>query len=139
VIRALSLSRPWTELVLRHGKDVENRRWATSYRGPLVIHGAKSWDYAWPQVAIEILGPDVYDLIPPSGETPTGYLGVVDLVDVCRVARESGRACECGPWAFEAQYHWRITNPRPFPEAIYGPGQMGLWTPPAQVLDLVST
>lgn len=139
MIRALSLSRPWTELVLRHDKNIENRRWATPYRGPLVIHGAKSWDYAWAQVASEILGPNVYDLIPSAGETATGYLGVVDLVDICRAARESGAPCECGPWAFEGQYHWQIANPRPFPEVIFGPGQMGLWEPPAQVLELVST
>src|SRR4051794_39259788 len=119
--RALSLSRPWTELVLRHGKDVENRRWNTPYRGLLVIHGAKSWDRSWGPLAAEILGDDIKMTIPPVGETSTGYLGVVDLVDVCR-ARENGTRCDCGPWAMEGQYHWLLANPRPFPEAQPGSG-----------------
>lgn len=43
-MKALSLSRPWDYAVLHLGKDVENRSWATNYRGRVFIHRARSWD-----------------------------------------------------------------------------------------------
>lgn len=129
-MRALSLSRPWTTLVLRHGKDVENRTWGTLYRGPLVIHGAMSFDRRAESWAIDVLGRS-----PISGherDHPTGLLGVVDLVGVCPV----GRPCDCGPWAMRMHAHWRLRNPRPFPEPIPCRGRLGLWTVPAELLPI---
>lgn len=38
---ALSIRQPWLWLILNFGKDVENRAWRTSYRGPLALHAAK--------------------------------------------------------------------------------------------------
>ncbi|MBL8866467.1 MAG: ASCH domain-containing protein, partial [Planctomycetia bacterium] len=39
---ALSIHQPWAHAILHFGKSVENRTWSTSYRGPLLIHAAKS-------------------------------------------------------------------------------------------------
>ena len=40
---ALSIRQPWAELIVRGHKDVENRTWRHSYRGPVLIHaGHKS-------------------------------------------------------------------------------------------------
>lgn len=41
-IRALSLWQPWAELVASGHKRIETRHWKTDYRGPLVIHAAKT-------------------------------------------------------------------------------------------------
>lgn len=43
-MRALSLTPPWTEAILSLGKRVENRQaWkGCSYRGPILLHAAKS-------------------------------------------------------------------------------------------------
>lgn len=50
-MKALSLSRPWPWTILHAGKRIENRsrkdgRMPTicRYRGPLLLHAAKSWD-----------------------------------------------------------------------------------------------
>lgn len=42
-MKALSIRQPWADAIIWHGKDVENRSWPTSYRGPVLIHAAKKW------------------------------------------------------------------------------------------------
>jgi hypothetical protein len=41
-MKALSIHQPWTWAILNAGKTVENRRWSTSQRGPLLIHASKT-------------------------------------------------------------------------------------------------
>lgn len=43
-MKALSVRQPWAWLIGKGWKDVENRSWATSYRGRLYIHASKSKD-----------------------------------------------------------------------------------------------
>lgn len=38
---ALSGRQPWWWAILHAGKRIENRRWNTSYRGPILLHAAK--------------------------------------------------------------------------------------------------
>jgi hypothetical protein len=38
---ALSIRQPWCWLILHAGKNIENRTWATKYRGPILIHASK--------------------------------------------------------------------------------------------------
>ena len=40
-VRALTVRQPWAWAIIYGGKDLENRRWRTSYRGPL-IHASKN-------------------------------------------------------------------------------------------------
>ncbi len=39
-IRILSLMQPYAWMVVHGGKNIENRRWNTSYRGPFLIHAS---------------------------------------------------------------------------------------------------
>jgi hypothetical protein len=39
---ALSLREPWLWAVLHFGKHIENRKWHTSYRGPVLLHASKT-------------------------------------------------------------------------------------------------
>jgi hypothetical protein len=54
VIPALTLYRPWPALILRAGKDIENRSWPTQYRGPLLLHAGQRWDHSAIELASEI-------------------------------------------------------------------------------------
>lgn len=45
-MKALSLWEPWATAIAIGAKKIETRGWATSYRGPLAIHAAKTKDYA---------------------------------------------------------------------------------------------
>lgn len=38
---ALSIRQPWAWLILRGGKDIENRDWPTKFRGRVLVHAAK--------------------------------------------------------------------------------------------------
>ena len=38
---ALSIRQPWAWLIVNGYKDVENRSWPTTYRGPVLIHAGK--------------------------------------------------------------------------------------------------
>lgn len=40
-MKTLSIRPPWCFAILNLGKRIENRRWKTSYRGPLLIHAGK--------------------------------------------------------------------------------------------------
>lgn len=40
-MKALSVRQPHASLIVIGMKDVENRHWSTSYRGPLLIHASK--------------------------------------------------------------------------------------------------
>lgn len=37
-MKALSIRQPWAWAILHAGKRIENRTWATRYRGPILIH-----------------------------------------------------------------------------------------------------
>lgn len=137
-MKALTLHRPWDQLVLRHGKPIENRVWSRSYRGPLLIHAGRAWDEAAVDMAADLLG--AIPFWPTPDRHPLGIVGVVDLVDVCSASVNSlwGLTCDCGPWAMPGQQHWRLANPRPFDQPIPCRGLQQLWTPPEDVLDMVA-
>lgn len=40
-IPCLSIQQPWTWLLAKGIKDIENREWSTSYRGPVLLHAGK--------------------------------------------------------------------------------------------------
>lgn len=40
-MKVLSIRQPWAWLIVNGGKDIENRKWSTKYRGPVLIHASK--------------------------------------------------------------------------------------------------
>lgn len=44
-IKALTISQPYASTIADGEKWIENRRWSTSYRGPLAIHAGKGTQY----------------------------------------------------------------------------------------------
>ena len=40
-MKAISIRQPWAWAIIYAGKTVENRNWATKYRGPILIHAAQ--------------------------------------------------------------------------------------------------
>ncbi len=42
--KALTIRQPWAWFIAQGFKDIENRTWATRYRGPLLIHAGKKYD-----------------------------------------------------------------------------------------------
>lgn len=44
-MKSLSIQQPWAWLIAKGLKPVENRTWSSAYRGPLLIHAGKKFDW----------------------------------------------------------------------------------------------
>jgi len=111
-VKALSIQQPWADLIVRGLKDVENRTWATTYRGPLLIHAGRALQKG--RTTFTLYGPEhEWDL--------GGIIGMVDLVD-CVTDSKS-------PWAAPGRTHFVVANPRRVP---FHPvkGMLGLFEVP---------
>jgi hypothetical protein len=123
--RALSVLQPWAALIVAGHKDIENRSWSTTYRGPILIHaGVRRDEEAFAMglasgviagVAADVDG--VAEKIAPHVRHG-GIVGVADLVDVVRHHHSR--------WAVGNAWHWVLTNARPLPFAPCR-GQLGLF------------
>lgn len=110
-MRCLSVRQPWASLIVAGHKTIENRTWATTHRGPLLIHAAKR----------PVLDADTHGLLTrdeiaalPRG----GIIGVVNVVD-CVDASDD-------PW-FMGPIGWILQGARALPfEACAG--RLGLFS-----------
>ena len=82
-VKALTIRQPWAWAVVYAGKDVENRRWQTSYRGPLLIHAAKEDDPAGiARVLWTMADPEAFEQPRAAFETRGAIIGVAYLADI---------------------------------------------------------
>lgn len=86
---ALSTRQPWAWLIVNGFKPIENRTWATPFRGPLLIHAGKTMRPAEYEAALlfveEFVDPDLVHQVPDMTELALGGLvGVVRMVDCVR-------------------------------------------------------
>jgi hypothetical protein len=125
--RALSIRQPWTDLLLSGEKRVENRTWSTAWRGELVLHAGKQQDPRGRKLAAE------RGIVLPAPQTGA-YLGCARLVDV-----HPDAGCCREVWGEPDCWHWVVTNPRRFAEPIAGLGKLGLYRPPLNVIEAITT
>lgn len=130
-MKALSLWQPWATLIAIGAKQYETRSWATAYRGPLVIHAAKSNEglacISQPPFRLALAGQHWNHV----NDIPRGVaLCIVDLVDCIRTEKlhsylsEQERAF--GDYS-DGRYAWSLINVRPFNAPIPMRGAQGLF------------
>jgi len=119
---ALSLRQPWAWLVVHGGKDVENRRWSTRFRGEFLVHAAKGmtadeYDGAVSFVAgVRGFGWDeaAAFLPTPKALVRGGIIGRARLVDVippCCPGEFVVADCACGhPWHMGQQFGFVLAD-----------------------------
>jgi hypothetical protein len=133
---ALSIRQPWASLILKCGKDIENRTWSTRYRGRILIHAAKGMtrgehmdaimfavdaikrDSAKASFTTRVKLKDLgfnYEHLPRGG-----IIGSVEIVD-CVQESES-------PW-FVGPYGFVLRDPQPLPFREFK-GQLGFFEVP---------
>lgn len=125
-IPALSLRQPFAWAILHAGKTIENRTWATRYRGRIRIHAAKTWDddgEAW-LVHAGILAPN-YFVCRDRGELGA-YVGEVTVTNC--IPYDAPLAAAENPWAF-GPWCWVLADPAAYPEPIPGRGYPSLYLP----------
>ena len=121
-MRAITIHQPWAWAIVSGAKRVENRTWATRYRGPLLIHAGKSTRslHCWPT------GIDP----PPSCEFVFGaLLGTVDLVDCVPLDDVADDPFAAGPWC------WVLESPQALALPIPYPGRQGLFVVPEERIE----
>lgn len=116
--RAISIQQPWSLLIVKGHKDIENRDWSTRYRGPVLIHAGRKIDEDAFGV-IRKIDPAAYDAIP---KTRMGYQigGIVGIADIVDCVTESA-----SPWFF-GRFGFVLANARPLPITPV-PGQLGFF------------
>lgn len=74
-VRAISLWQPWASAIARGAKRIETRSWSTRYRGPLLIHAART-TVGLALARQTIMGSFLYQAF-----TPTEHASVRDAID----------------------------------------------------------
>lgn len=139
---ALTLWRPWTacftDLPPECAKRIENRGWVTRYRGDVWLHAGKKFDEDAIDTIEEIVPAKHWPTMVRADQHPTGVVAVAELVGVCtEMLSESGfyggPDCDCGPWAFPGEAHWKFANVRKLATPVPCRGAQQLWALPPDV------
>jgi ASCH domain len=122
-MKVIVIRQPWAWLIVNGYKDIENRSWATKYRGPLLIQ-ASARKPSKPELkyflayarkrGVEL--PDEFDL--------GGIVGMVRLDDCVEKSRSK--------W-FGGPVGWILSKPKRL-LFVAMKGQLGLFNPPLKVL-----
>lgn len=110
-MKALSIQQPWASLIAGGFKDVENRSWPTTFRGPFLIHAGKREDVEglmwlcnnWESVSMTRAGRDLLDRGVSKRLPRGGIIGIAEITD-CVQRSDS-------PW-FGGPYGFIIANAR---------------------------
>lgn len=118
----LSVRQPWADLIVDGVKDVENRRWSTTFRGAVLIHAARRIEQDDVGRVRRDLG-----LAPEQEYRPvTGaILGMTRIVDC--VSRHPSRFFS-GPYGFVLEDSVRFERPIPYR------GRLGFFPVPVEVI-----
>ena len=115
-MKTLSIRQPWAWAIIFAGKTIENRSWATSYRGPLLIHASRGMtkrEYNDFRDFVDgipgfIKGIPGVEIPAPASLAHGGIIGRVRLVDCVEDANTSS------PWFF-GPYGFVLKDPEPLP------------------------
>lgn len=118
-MKVISLRQPWATLVVVNRKRIETRSWATTYRGPLLIHAGKKFMEG---VEPSFQDPFFSDLVAIYGIRLPGFpfgaiIGKVEMVGCYKIG---GKTAEVNIYdeAIPAWVHYEI--PPPEPELSFG-------------------
>jgi len=123
MIRALTIRQPWAAAIAYADKRVENRVWATAYRGPVLIHAGKAMDRRH--------GPMVASV------TRGLQLDLGAVLAVARITDCHEDDGECTPWSQAGHFHFVLDEVTALPLPIPWDGTQRLWTPPSVLMDRV--
>jgi hypothetical protein len=141
---ALSLRQPWLWAIFELGKDIENRRWNTTYRGHVWLHAAKG---CTTDEAMDALGwmTERRLMKPMDARWPGlervergGICGVAEIYDVlrprCRELWDGPleHGAPAAPWHMPEQWGFCLRNVTRI-ELVPCKGALGLFRLPADV------
>jgi hypothetical protein len=109
-MKAISLQQPWAWLMVNGHKDIENRKWTTSLRGPVLVHASKTFDHESVYLIQDILE-ELYQAGDFKVTLPEKFDigGIVGMFNITQVVTESDN-----PWFF-GPYGFVVKEARPLP------------------------
>ncbi len=129
-MKALSIRQPWAWLITQGFKDIENRTWATKFRGQFLIHASKGMtkvEYEDTKYYIADIAPDIvlpqYDLLERGG--------VVGMATLTNCVANSGSI-----WHQPNCWGFALADVQPLP-FIACKGALNFFSPPQDVTDQV--
>lgn len=115
-IKVLSLRQPWAWLMLEASppKDIENRVWTTSYRGPVAVHASKGMtedEYYDADEFARLVDPSI--TLPPMEALVRGAIvGAFTVLDVLRpIGTLESRWTPELRWRIPGQFGWKVERP----------------------------
>lgn len=108
-IKVLSIRQPWAWLILNAGKDLENRKWKTKFRGRFLIHAAKGMTKKeYEECKLWVIANIEYGLDLVRNKLPCyeqfergGIVGEATIIDCIDIENGAlGRRWFMGPYAF---------------------------------------
>lgn len=125
-MRALSIKQPWAWCIVNGIKDIENRTWKTSYRGPVLIHASRQFDEGFDWKGFKWICEQQNIKRPLIQEFLKGYIiGQAELID-CVDSHPS--SWFTGPWGFV------LGSPKAFKDPIPYRGMLGIFNIPDRVV-----
>lgn len=123
-MKCLSIKQPWATAFVSGPKTFENRSWATSLRGPMLVHASASPDRGHALDFCRIYWREC----PALADMPRGaIIGVVEIV----ACHWPGPTSVLSPWRSASAYGWeRAADTLILTEPIPYRGQLGLFTVP---------
>ena len=133
-MKVLSLTQPWSTLVVLGAKQFETRSWSTQYRGALLIHASKNFPKDCRELTFEAPFNAALQFKDWSTLPLGAIIGRVELVDCLpteKITRlpydEVGlHEIEFGNFA-PGRFAWKLENPTLFVKPIPAKGSLGLW------------
>lgn len=135
-MKIISIRAPWWWYIIRGWKDIENRDWATNYRGPILLH-ASSW---WSLAAVADDTASAESMRRVAGFAPTGDKGIytyrqmrdlgghiVGRADITNCVADSASPWFCGKYGFV------LANAKPV-TPIPLKARLGLFDAPAEII-----
>ncbi|HBP1419642.1 MULTISPECIES: ASCH domain-containing protein [Pseudomonas] len=105
-MKALSIRQPWAWLVANGHKDIENRDWATNFRGRFLIHAAKGMTRDEYEEARDFAAYNGVTIPAPHELERGGIVGEASII---------GCVDRCNSLWFFGRYGFELADAKPLP------------------------
>lgn len=120
-MKALTVRNPWAWAIAYAGKTVENRSWATKYRGRLYIHAGAARPTLEMLHDCEARVESIGGMFKPAKMPYGALVATAELVNCQRNGEP------LNPWAEPDCYHWILRDIRVLRRPIPCKGALQLW------------
>lgn len=126
-MKTITIKNPFSNLICKGIKDIENRTWKTKYRGKILIHSAKTSNKNFRCMNL-IFTPEQWNSLSVKEQRimvcgifdSSAIIGEAEIVDCITDSNSI--------WALQNNYHWVLKNAVMYEKPILNiKGKLSLW------------